>query len=54
MRTINFVKNLRLSQIQQIKTAEFKFKQFGKKEGKTLHSVNKIALKFKSILNLEA
>ena len=39
MRTINFGKNLRLSQIQPIKTAEFKFIQFGKKKGKTLHPV---------------
>jgi hypothetical protein len=39
MRTINFGKNLRLSQIQPITTAEFKFMQFGKKKGKTLHPV---------------
>jgi hypothetical protein len=30
MRTINFGKNLRLSQIQPIKTAEIKSIQFGK------------------------
>jgi hypothetical protein len=34
MRTINFGKNLRLFQIQPIKTAEFKFIQFGKKREK--------------------
>jgi hypothetical protein len=39
MRTINSGKNLRLSQIQPIKTAEIKSIQFGKKKGKTLHPV---------------
>jgi hypothetical protein len=37
MRTIYFRKNLRLSQIKPIKTAEFKLMQFRKKKGKTLH-----------------
>ena len=41
MRTINFGKNLRLSQIKPIKTAEFKFYQFGKKKVKILHPVCK-------------
>jgi hypothetical protein len=39
MRTINFGKNLRLFQIKPIKTAEFRFMQFGKKKGETLHPV---------------
>jgi hypothetical protein len=39
MRTINFGKNRRLFQIKPIKTAEFRFMQFGKKKGKTLHPV---------------
>ena len=39
MRTINFDKNLRLFQIKLIKTAEFRFMQFGKEKGKTLHPV---------------
>ena len=41
MRTVNFGKNLRLSQIQPIKTAGIKSIQFGKKKGKTLHPVYK-------------
>jgi hypothetical protein len=36
MRTVNFGKNLRLSQIQPIKTAGIKSIQFGKLEGKNL------------------
>jgi hypothetical protein len=39
MRTINFGKNLRLSQIQPIKTAEFQIYPIWKKKGKTLHPV---------------
>jgi hypothetical protein len=39
MKTIKFGKNLRLSQIQPIKTAEIKSIQFRKKKGKTLHPV---------------
>jgi hypothetical protein len=39
MKTINFGKNLRLSEIQPIKTAEIKSIQFEKKKGKTLHPV---------------
>jgi hypothetical protein len=37
MRTINFGINLRFFQIKPIKTAEFRFMQFGKQKGKTLH-----------------
>jgi hypothetical protein len=40
MKTINFGKNLRLSQIQPIKTAEIKSIQFGKKKVKPLHPVD--------------
>jgi hypothetical protein len=36
---VNFGKNLRLSQIQPIKTSGIKSIQFGKKKGKTLHPV---------------
>jgi hypothetical protein len=36
---VNFGKNLRLSQIQPIKTSGIKCIQFGKKKGKTLHPV---------------
>jgi hypothetical protein len=39
MKTINFGKNLRLSQIQPIKTAEIRSIQFGIKKEKTLHPV---------------
>jgi hypothetical protein len=39
MKTINFGRNLRLSQIQPIKTAEIKSIQFEKKKRKTLNSV---------------
>jgi hypothetical protein len=39
MKTINFGKNLRLFQIQPIKTAEIKSIKFGKKKGKTLQPV---------------
>jgi hypothetical protein len=34
MRTINFGKNQRLFQIKPIKTADFRFLQFGKNKGK--------------------
>jgi hypothetical protein len=42
MRTINFGKYLRLFQIKQIKTVEFRFMQIGKKVAKTLHTVEKL------------
>ena len=43
MRTINFGNHLRLLQIKSIKTVEFKIMQIGKKEAKTLHTVNENA-----------
>jgi hypothetical protein len=51
MRTINFGKNQRISQIQPIKTAELKSIQFGKKKGKPLHPVNKYKIGYRNINN---